>query len=173
MGPKPKCKHLSVVLLGLMSHSKTKTMVLEQSCTSKLQSFHRPNKFYGRSPVKCKDFPLPRSMKNLIYDPEPEDCKQTPEQYKSLVQNSAMNYAASTGRRNPLLQLIQPAHIFASVSEPTYSKTNIEREVLRRLNVSAISKQEIKKLRRPHVASIRPRDGHMREKNFKAHSFTE
>ena len=143
-----RSKHAAALLLGLHDHSCGKMMTLEESCTSKLQTFHRPSKVYSGSPVKCEDFPVPRKMNQLIFDPEPMDFKQSPEAYKAMVNNLAINYAANKNKNIPLLQQIQPANIYASVSDHQYSRRNVERHILRHLNVANISSDEIKNVER-------------------------
>ena len=85
-------------------------------------------------------------MDGLIFDPEPDECKQSEEVYNAMVRNLSVNFASVTGKKILLLQMIQPANIYSAVNDHTYSKRNVERQVLRNLNVSHISAEEVKRI---------------------------
>ncbi|KAJ8677107.1 hypothetical protein QAD02_012894 [Eretmocerus hayati] len=53
---KAHCKHVIVLLLSLLNMCKDKKMILNQTCTEKLQTFHQPSKKYNDSPQQAKDF---------------------------------------------------------------------------------------------------------------------
>ena len=52
MGPSAFCKHIGATFLAILGASDGSKMILEQSCTSQLQTFHRPAKTYQGSPIK-------------------------------------------------------------------------------------------------------------------------
>ena len=59
-GPVGSCKHIALVCIMLASYVKHGTILIEKSCTEKLQTFHRPTKTYrGRAEMQpenlCKN----------------------------------------------------------------------------------------------------------------------
>ena len=85
-------------------------------------------------------------MDGLLFNPEPDKCKQSKEVYSAMVRNLSVNFASVLGKKISLLQMIQPANSYCVVNDHTYSKRNMERQVLRSLNVSHISAEEVKRI---------------------------
>ncbi|KAJ8666165.1 hypothetical protein QAD02_007827 [Eretmocerus hayati] len=108
------CKHVIILLLGLLDMCENETITLGETCTSQLQTFHRPSKKYNKSLQQAKLL-MRRKMVpiRLTYDddkpatppnPDPkfladhevfamtEEYKQKfIERFRNLVINSAAN----------------------------------------------------------------------------------
>lgn len=59
VGPAAHCKHVIVVFKASADFKISKTYLVREVCTEKLQSFHKPKRF-TYSPVKAKDLQIPR-----------------------------------------------------------------------------------------------------------------
>ena len=155
------CKHVQCVLFALVSFIKTKTMLTSETCTQRLQTFHKCKRYRG-SPIKAAQLTLRKSEKTgdkeirkmSDYDPRPAHLVNT-EAYASTFNNLSINYQAacgsvSTATRNPLpmpiLQIIPPANMYAIANDHDYLKNHPENNFLEALGLMNLSMEEIARI---------------------------
>lgn len=76
-GPMTHCKHGYVVMEGLRDFLNSKNIMTRKTCTSELQSFHKPKNIFTGSPIKTKNLLLKRprcliEKRVLKFDPRPK-----------------------------------------------------------------------------------------------------
>lgn len=129
--PTAHCKHVQVVLLGLESFTKTKTIKMYTTCTEKLQTFHHPRGKFKGSPMKA----------DMIGASISRDTgkKEMDMQYSAGVLSSAVNYAIQEKEEFPLLQMVTPADPRAMEVEHDYVEKLEGDELLIRLQLTKVS----------------------------------
>ena len=115
------------------------------TCTSQLQTFHRPARLHQGTPVKTEAFPTPRNMQDLLMNPEPENFRESPEALRYRIQNEVITYSASTHKKIPLLKTVPPANMYAVAKDHDYSG-DAEQIFLKEMNVEAIDQEAIVKI---------------------------
>ena len=122
-GPHATCKHVVMVLLGLVHHSSNGAIRTYVSSTQKLQSFHAARPHTG-SPIKAQNLPLQRDKTSKwTSDPRPAECRGDatyPHYFRNVV------LGAKGACSMPISQLFPPANIRAVAADHTYSSTSIE-----------------------------------------------
>ncbi|KAJ8678958.1 hypothetical protein QAD02_014745 [Eretmocerus hayati] len=154
------CKHVIILLLGLLDMCENETVTLGETCTSQLQTFHRPSKKYNKSPQQAKLLMRRKVVPiRLTYDddepasppnPDPkfladhevfamtEEYKQKfIERFRNLVINSGHNMSMS------IRMIIPPANIHGVVWDHMYSELNLARELLRGLQLIEITNDDV------------------------------
>ena len=79
LGPNAHCKQVVSILFCLVTFFETGNLLTEMTCTQKLQSINKANKFIG-SPVKMEKHPFSKRknknaelhLQNLRFDPKPQ-----------------------------------------------------------------------------------------------------
>ncbi|XP_069683907.1 uncharacterized protein [Periplaneta americana] len=126
MGPSAHCKHVCTVLCALMDFTKTKTMKTQETCTSKLQAFHKVKKLKG-SPMKasCLNISKTSTSKSFSqFDPRPHNLRSS-ESYPSYFRNLSINFSANfpTTFPPPILQLYSLANLRACYNDHDYCQS--------------------------------------------------
>lgn len=145
MGPEAHCKHVATVLLCLASFIKTGSLQVEESCTSKLQTFHKAKKHLG-SPQKASALKLrSNSPSTNHFDPRPVQFKENPG-YKAYFRAQCLNFRGAA--KLPITHLFPPANVFAAAHDHNYLEKTWEDCFLQAVNVTAITEAEIQDLER-------------------------
>ena len=138
MGPDAHCKHVQTVLWGILKWASTGEIKTEETCTQRLQTFHKAKKFKG-SPVKCADLDL-GTEGDFTYDPRPEKYREN-KGYPDFVRNLVIN--SQSDHRMPISTTIEPANTKAIVSDHAYLANQPEDQFLIDNNISAITEDTI------------------------------
>ena len=135
-GPDAHCKHIQTVMWGLVQLSSTGELLTEETCTQKLQTFHKAKKMAG-SPCKTQDLPL--GCPDFDYDPRPQRFINAPG-YPDFVRNLVLNY----GNKDPMPieMTIEPANPFAVNHDHTYGRYNLEEQFLINNSITTITPSE-------------------------------
>lgn len=146
-GPTANCKHIYVVIEALKDFIKTRKIKTRETCTSQLQTFHKPKAKYTGSPVKTKSIELKRSKlmieeRGLNFDPRPLDSRNNAT-YPQHFRNLCISYAAQNQKSFLLLHLFQSANIRACYLDHDYETESPQTKFLQSLNILQIS--EIKR----------------------------
>jgi len=114
--------------------------IFSNTCTQKLQSFHKVKQFHG-SPLKAGKFgsiiSRNKSGKKTVFDPRP-DTKPTVQNYHNFAQNLTVNYKAYHPGSKPLAQLYSPANIHALESDHDYCEHILSDLFLNEIGVTTI-----------------------------------
>lgn len=140
-GPHGHCKHVRAVLYACCVFNKTGKIIVELTCTEKLQTFHKVKKFVG-SPLKAKDLNMPGSdeISNFKdFDPRPPKFRKM-ESYPSYFYNTCMNFKGIS--KILMFQLFPPADSCAVAHDHDYLKETPEENFLHAFGVSQISDRE-------------------------------
>ena len=140
MGPKAHCKHIQVVLLGLVDISEGKVPLLELSCTDVIQTFHRPTKIHRGSPVKARDLRLKQGS-DMFFDPRPQELRGV-KSYPDFVKNAVVNFCSNNKSNMPLLQTTQPVNMLAFDHDHHYFKDSPSTQFLKRMKVAVITPEQ-------------------------------
>ncbi|KAL4709158.1 hypothetical protein ACJJTC_008086 [Scirpophaga incertulas] len=137
------CKHVAVLLLGLENMANKKIILLFETCTQRLQSFHAPKKPYGGTPVRADKVPRRKQNMSVLYQPYP--IKNINRQnYNSRVRNLLVNFG--TNSTMPLKQLYEPANPYAIENDHNYDIVDPKVKLLLDLQLSAIRIDEIQQI---------------------------
>ncbi|XP_041363632.1 uncharacterized protein LOC121379200 [Gigantopelta aegis] len=144
MGPNAHCKHVCTVLYAVNIFCSTKTVITEETCTQKLQTFHHCKKFVG-SPLKAKQMNLPRAdeFTNMDFDPRPANLRNNPG-YSDFFRNHCLNFLGIS--KMPIFQLIPPANSYAVALDHDYLELTPQDSYLEAIFVSKITEDEIKNI---------------------------
>lgn len=167
MGPTAHCKHVQVVLFGLISFASSRSFVLKQTCTQQLQSFHKCKTYKG-SPLKAHQFTLRpegagRELKRkLDFDPRPQKFRKV-ESYQSYFNNLCVGYQASQGVQSgyktmPILHSLAPANVRALANDHDYLEDTMEDWFLDKISVRNITKQEISNIEKKTRGQSKAKD---------------
>ena len=137
-GPDAHCKHVQTVLWGLYKWATTGEMRTEETCTQKLQTFHKTKRFKG-SPIKCADLNL-GTEGNFDYDPRPEKYRNN-KGYPDFVKNMVINFQSD--HPLPIATTIAPANSYSLIADHSYLTADPEQKFLSENNLSQISNQII------------------------------
>lgn len=91
-GTRASCKHVAVLLCGILEMVHSKTIKLHQACTQMLMTFNRPRKAFYNSPIAAQNLPNKR-LKSCIYNPLDEN--DIMHNYKDYVRNLVIGYGES------------------------------------------------------------------------------
>ena len=111
------CKHIVGVLLMLAQFVSSGTLAVQLTCTEKIQSFKKPSKVHGGSPVRAEK--LGRGAPD--FDPRPEEYRNLPN-YSAIVRNAIINYCANTGEDITMRYAYRKADVRMIVQEHDYMK---------------------------------------------------
>ena len=134
------CKHVLIVLLAIRDFVKTKTIVTEQTCTQKLQTFHQPGKKYSGSPMKAEKF----RRKQF-----PPVCDEPTEDYKIWYNTYFRNLITSGGTNSnmSIKQIVEPANTYGVHWDHSfYIDKPIIDSVLESLHVQNVSEDIVAKI---------------------------
>ncbi len=148
LGPNAHCKHVRTVLNAALDYINKGEVLLELTCTQRLQTFHKATEYFG-SPVKISNLPRKRRMladsstKMLVveFDPRPKKFRNQ-EGYNDYVRNLAINYSASgvlSGKRLTILQLYPMANVIGMEHDHDYLPAVMSDCYLNSLGVTSIS----------------------------------
>jgi len=146
VGPCAHCKHIVCILFSLVKFEETGRVNTEQTCTSKLQTFHHAKPFVG-SPVVMSSMNFSKDAEAVQFDPRPEMFRGE-KGYADSVKNLSMNFTLYSKKTMPILQLLPPANPYAIAHDHSYSKISLEDSILQSLNIVNISADECLKLER-------------------------
>lgn len=121
---------------GVVQLSTTGKLITEETCTQRLQTFHKAKKLAG-SPCKTQDLSL--GSADLDYDPRPDRFVNATG-YPSFVRNLVLNY--NNRDPMPIEMTIEPANPYAITLDHTYSSHNLEDQFLMNNNITQISPSE-------------------------------
>jgi len=153
MGPTAHCKHVRAVLYALCEFTRTKSVRTEQTCTQRLQTFHKTRTYKG-SPLKANT--LRSSLRRnkalgpqhttpgsdrLHFDPRPDEFQKS-ETYPSYVRNLAINFVATqpaSAQQMPLMQLYRPANPYSLESDHCYQSDSMSDNLLLENYITSIT----------------------------------
>ncbi|XP_045172918.2 uncharacterized protein LOC123534648 [Mercenaria mercenaria] len=141
MGPHAHCKHVCTVLYGAVMFSQKKTVKTEETCTQKLQSFHKCKKYLG-SPLKADtlDMPGAAELTNIDFDPRPEQFRNSVS-YQDHFRNACLNFPGIS--KMPIFQTFEPANTKAVALDHDYLKLSPEENFLQKIFVTKISDETV------------------------------
>ena len=110
-GPDAHCKHVCTVVYGAITFAKKKEIKAEQTCTEKLQSFHKCKRILG-SPLKSQNLELPGADEITIIDfyPRPEHLRNATA-YQYHFRNTCLTFLGIS--EMPIGQTFEPANTLA------------------------------------------------------------
>lgn len=142
MGPFAHCKHVSTALYACACFKQHGSIKTEQTCTQRLQTFHRVKPHKG-SPMKVVNLDMPGcdEVCNLPegFDPRPEEFRNHPG-YKSWFQNVCLSFKGIS--KTPIYQTFPPANMTGFDIDHDYLQYQGSFECLQQLNVTKISEEE-------------------------------
>ncbi|KAE8747068.1 hypothetical protein FOCC_FOCC006206 [Frankliniella occidentalis] len=134
-GGSAHCKHVIVTFLGIEDITLNGKIILRQTCTEKLQTFHKPSKKYRGSPIKS-DQMIKGDRESCIYDPRPA-------KYQNRIKQRMHNLVGPYHSTMPLKCLIPPANPYAIELEHQYAKESPTIAFLKSMNLFAVSQEKI------------------------------
>ncbi|XP_062598497.1 uncharacterized protein LOC134259918 [Saccostrea cucullata] len=137
MGPDTHCKHVAAVMYGAVMFAKNKFIKTEETCTQRLQTFHKSKRFKG-SPIKSDDLNLPGAdeLTNIAVDPRPEEFRNNPS-YPHYFRNVCLNFSGIS--KMPIYQTFTPANMIAVANDHDYLTLSPEDNFLEKLQITKIS----------------------------------
>ncbi|KAJ2937190.1 hypothetical protein O0L34_g19064 [Tuta absoluta] len=156
MGPYAQCKHVIPVIYAIIDFTTSKKIIINRTCTSKLQTFHQPNKIYTGNPVKAEDLVLRANNTNLnkiaTFDPRPSETNfkrlgiPPSENYENDFRNLIINFSASNNSSMPIRHLYQIADKKAFYQDHDYLKKTAAEEFIdgEQISVPQIKVLEVK-----------------------------
>ena len=135
------CKHVLATLLAMTDFAQGKEIILEQTCTQVLQTFHKPGKKYTGSPVKAEKFR--KKTFPAVCDKASEDSKIW---YKNYFRNLIV--ARGINCNMSMKQLVEPANTYGvewDHSFYTKGPSNVDR-ILESLNLLNVSQESASKI---------------------------
>lgn len=142
-GVNSQCKHVATVLFGTVEMIEHKTVVLEEVCTQKLQSFHHPKKKYFSSPLKAQNLPYKRTEENLNFHPYRGIINK--EKYNERIRNLVLNFTGST---MSLRQLYKPANPYAVEWDHGSYSVSLKNKILESLYLINVTLEDIENIER-------------------------
>lgn len=142
MGPEAHCKHVQTVLWALIRFSTSKEILAVQTCTEKLQTFHKARKHVG-SPVKCQNSDVGVKEQVFEYEPRPSAFVNDAG-YNDMVRNLCINFQFP--HSIPLQQTYEPANTYSHALDHDYFVVSPEDQFLADSKVTQISEAERKAL---------------------------
>ncbi|CAC5420758.1 unnamed protein product [Mytilus coruscus] len=118
-------------------------IVTEETCTQRLQTFHKSKRFKG-SPIKACDLSVSAvRASNVNFDPRPRASQNT-SNYQDYFRNICLNH--KYGSALPIVQLYPPANIYGVVTDHDYFEFHPEDKWLSENCISTITDEEISKI---------------------------
>jgi hypothetical protein len=96
-GPDAHCKHIMTVLWALVSLSNSGSIITEETCTQRLQTFHKVKKLTG-SPAKVHTLDMGTDG-DFDFDPRPTEYVNN-KGYPDFVKNMIINFQPSHRTRH-------------------------------------------------------------------------
>lgn len=135
MAPSAHCKHVCCLLLGLITFTSGGDLLIKETCTQQLQTFHHCKRFKG-SPIKAQNLSLREqkeqessSSLNANFDPRPPKYRNM-SNYTTNFKNICINYSSTHAWSMPVLNLFPPANIYAINNDHQYSVLSMEERFL-------------------------------------------
>jgi len=144
-GPTAHCKHCQCAYFALSQLKEKKRLITEQTCTQKLQKFHRAKANKG-SPMQSTAFSTIRKQSNLEYDPRPPALRHSVlERSRNIcIGYQAAHPASSNLGKMPILQCIKPANPYALYKDHWYFSGTGEDRFLSDQKITRISEEEVR-----------------------------
>jgi hypothetical protein len=141
MGHNAHCKHACCLLLALYNVSSSGEILTEETCTQRLQTFHRSKAFKG-SLIKAVSLPLAEIKKTSVSCyPRPVEYRKR-DGYSAYIRNMWVNHKNIS--RLLIRQLYPPANMYAIASDHDYLEGSPEDRWLDANYVTKISEDQIK-----------------------------
>jgi len=133
------CKHVTVLLLAMNDVCLNRTVILEQTSTEKLQTFHQPTKKYTGSPMKAKLFQQRTPMPEYNLDNK---------DYAIWYQNYCRNLFIARGYNNSMSikMMLEPANPYAIEWDHCYSTYNAKNALLKSLYLLDVSEEQVQEI---------------------------
>jgi len=140
-GPYAHCKHVCIVMYGAIMFTKNKAINVEETCTQKLQSFHKCKRFLG-SPLKTQSLNMPGAdeFTNMEFDPRPQHLRNMPG-YQDHFRNTCLNFSGIS--EMPIFQTFEPANTLAVAHDHDYLRLTPEDRFMERISVLNITREKI------------------------------
>lgn len=130
-------------LTALYFFSSNGEIVTEETCTQRLQTFHKSKRFKG-SPIKACDLSVSVvRASNVNFDPRPRALQNT-SNYQDYFRNICLSH--KYGLTLPIVQLYPPANIYGVITDHDYFEFHPEDKWLRDNCISTITDEEISKI---------------------------
>ncbi|XP_062598380.1 uncharacterized protein LOC134259793 [Saccostrea cucullata] len=142
MGPLAHCKHICTALFACLSFKTHGSVKTEQTCTQRLQTFHRVRPHRG-TPMKADNLDMPGcdEICNFAdgFDPRPVEYRNNLG-YKSYFQNVCLSYPGVS--KTPIFQTFPPANMRGIDVDHDYFSLQGSYAYLNEINVSQITEEE-------------------------------
>lgn len=134
------CKHFVATLLGLIDAFEKKPILLNETSTQKLQTFHQPAKPYFGSPIKAREM---TDKITLNLDSENDNSEND-----KLYQEYFLNVIKARGFNNnmSIKQITYPANPFGFVNDHCYLKHDVEHDILKSLSLVDICQEDVERI---------------------------
>ncbi|XP_060084052.1 uncharacterized protein LOC132563310 [Ylistrum balloti] len=142
MGPQAHCKHVCAVLYACYKFSIFKELLTEETCTKKLQTFHKSKPYYG-SPIKAQNLPFANENLTVNYDPRPQQYRNVTS-YSDHFRSVWLNHTKVNVY--PVSQIFKPANPYALDSDHDYSEIKISDKWLQDMCITKINNDQIKEI---------------------------
>lgn len=144
IGPSAHCKYVRTALYGLLQFAVHNTpLIVELTCTDRLQKFHRPRIVHSTSPVKSQDLGILEDASNVLFDPMEDISDENDAAYNATVRSIFINDSINRREHVPLMQLLTPANPYALDSDHDYLRKRQSDIFLDHGNVTSISEEII------------------------------
>lgn len=142
-GETAHCKHTFVLMHAVEHLCREKQLILRTVCTQQLQTFHQPTQQYFGTPIKAENLKCGRVKRKIGHKVAHDSISV--QRYRDRVSNLIVNYAAShtNAKKIPISTLIMPANPFAVVWDHAYACESQLQQLLKKLKLLSISKEEI------------------------------
>lgn len=134
--------NIVTVLHGLVTLKETGSVLLSQTCTSKLQTFHHPTQEYTGKPIEAEHLLLGSNC-NPPSDPRPSKFRNLPH-YQDYVKNLTVNYVNTHHTRMPIQQIIEPANPYALNLDHDYRAITLNQQLI--IDINSITNEQSKEL---------------------------
>ena len=144
MGPSAHCKHVCTVLHAATVFGRSRNVIVEQTCTEKLQTFHHVKKYKG-SPLKSQQLDIDGA--NIIcetnFDPRPQEMRNAPG-YTDYFRNLCLSSPGIS--KLPIFQTFLPGNAIAVAHDHDYFVYTPEQMFLSDIGLNNIDKAYISKI---------------------------
>lgn len=132
--------NIGTVLYAAFMFKENGNITTEQTCTDKLQTFHKCKKFMG-SPLKAANMDIPGASElgNIDFDPRPEKFRND-KNYQSYF----INFPGSP--KMPIFQTFTPANNQAVFNDHDYLKLHPADQYLEDIHMTKITQHEVKSI---------------------------
>lgn len=137
-GPYGQCKHIVVILYGIIDFNKNKNIKLKPSCTSMLQSFHQPSTSYSGNPIQVENLTLKKKKKKMseMIKFDPRSNVYSMEKNRENFRNLIANYCGKGNSNLPIAQTLKAANKQAMFEDHSYLEKTTEEHFLSSLILS-------------------------------------